>query len=326
MKALNVFYACDDHYAPYTGISMHSLFENNKALEHIRVWVAADKVSQENKEKLLQQAERYGRDVVIVDAEAILQEIEGMGLQNYRNSHTTNFRLFFPKIIAPDVDRLLYIDSDTLILSSLQPLLELDMQGKVAAVVRDSLTFRYKQLIGFAPKDMYFDVARWKEEDISGQMQRHVSEGRAKYSNPDQDILNIILQEKCLILSPQYNFQPIHRAYSDSCYFGVYPSENYYSVEELEQARREPVILHCYRFLGAFPWHKRNLHPDTPLFDEYRQSSLWRDLAKPKTPGGLMFRIERMLYRVLPRRLFLRLFFAISYRSAKRHDAKLRKQ
>ena len=63
------------------------------------------------------------------------------------------------EIILAQTENVLFqwdIDSDTLILSSLQPLLELDMQGKVAAVVRDSLTFRYKQLFGYKPSTSMF--------------------------------------------------------------------------------------------------------------------------------------------------------------------------
>ena len=43
--------------------------------------------------------------------------------------------------------------------------------------------------------------------------------------------------------------------------------------EELEQARQNPVILHAYRFLGDFPWHKGNKHPANALFDKYTKNS-----------------------------------------------------
>ena len=38
---LNVLYGCDDNYAPYTGVSLLSLFENNKDIEEITIYLAA---------------------------------------------------------------------------------------------------------------------------------------------------------------------------------------------------------------------------------------------------------------------------------------------
>ena len=41
---LSVLYGCDDNYAPYTGISMTSLFENNKDIEGEILSVSGDSV------------------------------------------------------------------------------------------------------------------------------------------------------------------------------------------------------------------------------------------------------------------------------------------
>ena len=37
---LNVLYQFDDKYAPYAGISMLSLYENNKEIENLNVYCA----------------------------------------------------------------------------------------------------------------------------------------------------------------------------------------------------------------------------------------------------------------------------------------------
>ena len=48
---LNVLYAADENYAPFLGVSMYSLFQNNTAMEHIRVYAVLDNVSEENKQQ-----------------------------------------------------------------------------------------------------------------------------------------------------------------------------------------------------------------------------------------------------------------------------------
>ena len=45
---LNVLYGCDDNYAPYTGVSLLSLFENNKDIEEITIYLASMNFSEVN--------------------------------------------------------------------------------------------------------------------------------------------------------------------------------------------------------------------------------------------------------------------------------------
>jgi lipopolysaccharide biosynthesis glycosyltransferase len=212
--------------------------------------------------------------------------------------------------------------------SSLAPLLSLDMKGKAVAVVRDSLTTSYKTLIGLDENDAYFnagitfiDVKIWTEKKITERLLDHIQNVRSRYCNPDQDLLNITLRDDKYILPPEYNFQPSHRAFSDKTYFSVYKHTSYYSSEELENARKNPVILHTYRFIGDFPWHKGNVHPDTPIFDDYMKRSLWSDYEKKPAGRGMIFAAEKLMYRLLPKRLFLKIFAVYTGRQFEKQNA-----
>ena len=327
MNVLNVLYACDENYASFAGVSMFSLFENNRELDRIRVYLVSDNVSERSLSLLTSQAEKYGRELIIVDAAGIVETIKKLNIPSYRGSYTTNFRMFFHTFVADDVDKLLYIDCDTIVTASLAPLLSIDMQGKTVAVVRDSLTTSYKTLIGLEETDDYFnagitfiDVRAWKEKKITERLLDHIQNVRSRYCNPDQDLLNIVLRNEKYILPPEYNFQPSHRAFSDKTYFSCYRHHSYYSTEELENARKYPVILHAYRFIGDFPWHKGNVHPDTPVFDSYMKRSPWADYEKKPARRGLIFAVEKLMYRLLPKRLFLKIFAAFTSRQFKKQN------
>ena len=328
-NTLYVLYTCDENYAPYAGISMNSLFENNRELEHICVYLVEDGVSEKNKKRFFEQAKKYGRELIIVDAMPIVEQIRRFNIPSYRGSLAANCRLFFDEFIRDDVDRLLYLDCDTLVVSSLSALTEINMNGKAVGVVRDSLTDEYKTLIGFNEADDYFnsgvlliDVEAWREQNITDLLFDYAKNIRSAFCNPDQDLLNIVLKDKKYILPPVYNFQPSHRAFTDGAYFKVYKHEAYYSAE-LRAARREPKILHSYRFLGDFPWHKGNVHPDTEIFDRYMKNSLWEDYVKKPSGRSPIFTIEKWLYRLLPRSLFLKIFATVTLRSFRKQNAKL---
>ena len=59
--------------------------------------------------------------------------------------------------------------------------------------------------------------------------------------------------------------------------------------------------------MGEFPWHKNNLHPDSAVFDHYLALSPWKDYQKQPAHGGMIFDIEKLLYRLLPKAQFFKL-------------------
>lgn len=327
MSRLDVLYTFDANYAPYAGISIFSLFENNRALTDMRVYLVADHIHEEDRQRLLSLAKIFSRELIWVDGEELKEIFLSLGIPTYRGSFAANFRLLFDRFILPDTTRLLYMDCDTVVTSSLEYLATLDMKGAAVGVVRDSLTTKYKAFVGMNENAVYFnsgmlliDTAVWQSEDITNRIFNHVRSIRAKYCNPDQDLLNIVLEGKTYLLPPEYNFQPSHRAFSDKAYFGSYHHTTYYTREELENARKNPKILHAYRFLGDFPWHAGNLHPDNDIFDKYMLASPWADYQKKPAGRGMIYSIEKLMYRCLPRAWFLKIFEMITFRSFKKQN------
>ena len=188
MAKLNVVYACDDNYAPYACISMCSLLENNRNFEEINIYVVLSKVSQKNRDKLKEQAQRYQANFIPVDAAEIIQEIQKLKIPEYRGSYASNFRLFFHKYMSEDAEKFFYLDCDTIICDDLKEIYEKDMGENCAFVVQDSLTCKYKQLLGFQPEEPYFNsgvmlinVKNWKEKKCTERMLEHLRTERAAH-------------------------------------------------------------------------------------------------------------------------------------------------
>ena len=85
------------------------------------------------------------------------------------------YRLKLPQILSTEYDRVLYLDSDVLVLQSLDDVLQSDMGGMPAAAVNDvwlnlkgnKLASSVRAAIGFGPDDVYFNsgvmLLDWKE-------------------------------------------------------------------------------------------------------------------------------------------------------------------
>ena len=313
MSHWQVFYQFNENYAPYAGASLTSLLENNRAAQRITIYLLLENVSDESRKKLQALVQGYGRELVFAESSALLQKADALGIPQYRGSSAANLRLFFPDTLAPE-GRLLYLDSDTIITGSLQPLFEADLGGSWLGMVRDSMTGDYPAALGFEPNEPYcnsgmvlFDLPAWHQNRCGQRIVDHVKQVRAAYPNPDQDLLNMVFRGHIAVLGPEFNFQPCHRAYSDKVFFANRGARRYYTEAELKNARLHPVVLHTYRFLGEFPWHKNNLHPDCAVFDEYLAKSPWKDYQKQPAGGGTIFVVEKWLYRLLPKALFFKI-------------------
>ena len=312
---LNILYQFNEKYVPYAGVSITSLLQNNQSAEAITVYILGEGLSKEAVETLNQAVSSYHREVVYLDADNLIFKMKELDMPTYRGSYAANMRLFLDEVLDESVDRILYLDSDTVVNADLSSLLSLDMQGKTIGMVLDSLGEAHKLQIGLGEADEYFnsgvilyDLKQWRQKGYSERIIRHVREQRNNYPAPDQDLLNVVCRGDIFRLDLRYNFQPVHAAFSDRQYYRVMKPMVYYDRETIQAAMEQVSIYHCFRFLGEFPWHEGNLHPYNEIFDRYLAVSLWKNYRKEKTEAGLPIKIEKVLYRILPKGIFLPIF------------------
>jgi len=330
-RRADVFYQFNENYAPYAGASVASLFINNTHLDSICVYLMVEDVSRENIEKFHDLARQYGRDVVIVNTESLVEMMKKLGMPRYRGSYAANMRLFFPWAMeCGGIERLIYIDSDTVVCGPLDELLDIDMGDCPLGMACDSVTLGYRKRIGLSESDPYFnsgvvlfDVARWIAQKGSERIVEHVRNVRSTYVSPDQDLLNVVMKGHIFKLPMRFNVQPIHLKYSAALYERVFRQKNYYDTAEIESAVQNPAIVHFFRFAGEFPWNAGTQHPCREIFDAYLAKSPWRGLERKKADFRLVLRIERCMYRFIPMPIMLRLFLYAHEAELLRLDAEI---
>ena len=315
-----VLYQSDDNYAQHMGISIYSMLENNKNAEVLEIFVIDDHISEDNKEKISSLASEYDRKLTWISSDLIRSTTivsKWPKYSSFRKNTNCYLKYFiFDGILDSKVDRIMYIDADSIVSGSLQPLFEMDMQGKAIGMTRCCLvTKEYRNAIGFGQEDSYynagmnlFDSAAWHDRKYPEKLIQKATEGRM-YSTVDQDLLNFVVRGDVIDLGCRYNFQCMHYAFKHPMYSKVYRPTHYYSDEEVEEATESPVINHFLRFAGMNPWNSNSLHPCREMYEAYRSTSPWKD-AEPKPTGnnGYKFKISRLLYKILPRSIYLRVF------------------
>ncbi len=310
MEKLNVLYMCDNGFAGVTGVSLTSLFENNPCDKiSITVYLLLVGVDEENCRKFKQLSQTYHQTIQLIDATTTFAELTNTNIPTYRGSSMTNLRLYFDRYIPEDINRLLYLDSDTLICGSLAELIHINMEGKLLGMVMDAYGDLLKKEEGknfnyYNAGVLLINCQRWRCEHWHSKIMEYAHKYGKEFSHPDQDLYNIVCKEDIISLPIQYNFQTIHRMYPEKLYFRYMSARNYYSDDEIAAARKKPIILHMIRTLGCNPWNSCNEHPDSPLFLKYKKISPWKSEPFIPLKHDPLITIEKILYKVLPQRLF----------------------
>lgn len=333
---LDILYGCDSNYAPYTGVSMLSLFESNKDVEEITVYLAAMNFSAENLEKFTLLARQYNRNLIILDTAAAQKKMKTYQCKGWNGSLATWLRFFVLDQIPDDVEKLLWLDSDTIVMNGLSELAELQMGQSPVAAVCDSVCFWERFRLGITEEEPYFNAGvilfnlpYWKEHQTLNSMMVYLPQYIKHYTANDQDLLNDYFRGRILKLPQIYNVQGFQIAYSVKDYFSVYhwKESAYYTPEQVEAALRKPRIIHFFRFLGDYPWQQgNNYHPVRPLYLEWQTKSPWKDHTGAPARTDRVFEVEKFLYKVLPKRAFLHIFAWVTNRKLPRRPVEIHKR
>jgi len=121
------------------------------------------------------------------------------------------YRLFFPSLVPADLERILYLDMDTIVTRNLQSFYELPMDSYPMAGVYD-VHVRIQPLLGIESEGEYFnsgvmliDLPRWRLQNISEKAIDYLLKYPEHILYVDQCALNAVLKDNWKRLDIHYN-------------------------------------------------------------------------------------------------------------------------
>jgi lipopolysaccharide biosynthesis glycosyltransferase len=285
---MNIIYTCDDNFGWLTGISMISLFENNKDADMLKVYLLGDNISIGTYQTLNEIAEKYSRNFELIDVPD-LNIPESLYQGRWPKSAFT--RMFAGELLPSTLNKVLYLDADTIVNGSIKELFEFrDLQYTVSGV-KDCVSNLYKSKIGIKPADVYinagvllFNLDLLRTIDIRDRMNKFLDKYMNAVNYADQDILNGIFEGKFGILPPQFDVMTLTSVYSYHQIIQLRRPDNYYSRNEVDFSKSHPVIIHYTTcMLNIRPWCVESYHPFAWLFEKYKSMSPWSDKANSKS-------------------------------------------
>lgn len=136
-KNIPIFFAVDDKYIPFLAVALQSLIENSSENNCYSIKILYTNISEENQNKILKY-ERKNVNIEFVDLNYYIDKIKDKLYTRDYYSKTTYFRLFIPELY-PQYDKVLYLDSDIVILSDIADLYNVDIEDNLVAAAPDDV-------------------------------------------------------------------------------------------------------------------------------------------------------------------------------------------
>lgn len=175
-------------------------------------------------------------------------------------------RLFLPEVLPESIDRVLYLDTDTMARRCVGDLFFSDMQGFAALGIPDTqspfVTSPYGVPLwhdaGRSPADLNFnsgvllmDVAQWRRTGVSEELLAYLTDGR-RFFLMDQEALNATLPGRIGSVDPRWNQQA--ELFWKECEV-MAP----FSSSQVLEVKRDPWIVHFSNH--PKPWDYGYEHP-----------------------------------------------------------------
>jgi len=278
-----VAYGLNNQYTYPTIVSMTSILENSYSHTYYIFYLLVDKATfkEENKKKLMNLEDKYER------CEVYILEISRASIKNANTKRyplAAYYRLLLSDLI-PDLNRIIYLDGDTIIYTDLSEMYNLEMGNNVMLGFVDNSYQKaeefgirtYKYIVSGV---LLINLKTIRRENISSKFFEFIDKYQDKLTQEDQTVINIVSHGRIDFLPPKYGIWNFNNK-DAVIYHNNYENKNLgikaYDEKEILNAWNLPSILH---FVRAKPWKPRTKFTHNQFHDDWWEYAKLTDVYR----------------------------------------------
>lgn len=206
MEPINLLVSLDSRYLPRLQVLLTSLWLNNPG-ESFHIYLMHRSLTAADLEKVERQCGLWGYRLVPVAVEGSLFADAPV---TRRYPQEMYYRMLAPHLLPAELDRVIYLDPDTLVINPLRPLWQTDLGGNLFAAAAHSgktdLINSVNRLRLKTQTDYYnsgvllIDLAAGRRQINPPALFRYAAEHVGELWLPDQDMLNALFGDRILPL------------------------------------------------------------------------------------------------------------------------------
>ena len=281
---IDIAFAVDDKFLQGLRVAIYSIQKNASTNDFYRFHIIHDKesFSKESIETVSKDIKKGNKVFFYTAGEEYAEMPTGTA-----GSKAAAYRFAFPGLI-PDSDKILYLDSDLIILKDIAPLFKIDL-GLNYVGGADDIGYRYSRQMNpqkFFCKGTYINsgvllmnLKLMREDNIEKKLISTILREQHRITYCDQDVINMVCAGRILILPHKWNTKSISKS-------------NHYPViinpkrEEILKAAKDPSILHY--ITNDKPWNSA----DCPHGQKWRQ--LYLEMTAEEADNTFSKQIRRL--------------------------------
>jgi lipopolysaccharide biosynthesis glycosyltransferase len=284
----------DATYLQHTAVCLVSLLVNNPEL-FFDIVVVRRPAKEFDEDKLHRSLAPFQNYRLTFKELSIRPDVSLPSAAHYQVTADTYSRFWVEEFFAEDVDRVLCLDVDMVIVGSIAPLWNTDLEGRLVGVVDIPGAGIASTRIGLRAEDGYFnsgvlliDLKQWRETQMRDVLLDYMrTHPEYMVYTPDQDTLNACLYNRKKSLDPRWN--AIWTFFQEQQPVPL-------STTELQSIRREARIIHYN--IRPKPWSYFSIHPRKDEYEKYLKMTEWRNFVPPDRT--LINRVRKLAARLLP--------------------------
>lgn len=256
MDTIHLCIAADNNYKLPLQCLVNSIHKNTSNHTCV-VHVLFTGFSQKYRDEMIRKYSNNNLSFDFIDMSEYNFDFHGLDMQHWTSA--IFYRIMIPEIFK-EMERILYIDGDTLVLNDLFDFFNMNFEhDKMMAMVVDR--FSYKSRIPFLKTSNYFnsgmilfDIKKCREYDFSQKCIKWIHDNPETAKFPDQDAINVVCDGKIERVNNLYNKQ--------------------FATNDTVNLENKPFIVH---FLSAIkPWMKNAPIKYSALYRTYIPSTIQR--------------------------------------------------
>ena len=282
-NTLTLVLSADDAYAQPLAVTVYSALVHLTPGWTVDLYVIDGGISEANRTRIARVVEAAPPSTTLRWLTPDSNQVHNLPVLDDRMSTSAYLRLCLPDLLPDTCERVLYLDSDVLVTSSLTPLWTEPFDGTALCAVQDYYTpyvsstrgLDYYRELDLAPHTPYFNsgvmainLAHWREHSVGVAALQHIEAYQDRVIFQDQGGLNAVVAGNWTPLDPAWNLFVTPDRLKD-----VPPSE----VQETLTARPQLFqTAHIYHFAGGVkPWALDTYHLMQRRWYQYLWQSAW---------------------------------------------------
>ena len=253
---INITLITDSRYTLPTAVSMYSAIKNKCDTSIYNFYIITENTTPKDNDFLLSLKNLAQNSVNINLISRNEPDLPYENMERFLQYKVGMHKIYLSEILNK-IDKVIYMDGDTVVLKDLRDLFDIDVSNVYAAVAKDGIYYRFpKEMkeMGLDKRGYYFNsgvmlhnLAEQRKDNIVEKLVNYVKTNKDFYG--DQDVLNVVMNDKLKLMSYRYNCISTFFEADDlnflSSYFGEkLPKETFYIYEN-------STIIH---YAGDKPW------------------------------------------------------------------------